>query len=591
MLHGSRERSDTLPSHALYGTAFRWGWLFGVLAWLALGAPCDGSNAGAYVLSATFNGASSAAVAPGAEVKVAVTVQLVGSEGTDSWWCSTRYEFSCPETQVISGGCVSEPSPAGGCYCNWGCRAESTAWEGTFSTTFTVKAPSVAGTYDVTLCALNQEGACDVATCSSRRTFADAVNVTCGAAHTPLVAIGGSRLLTCAVPSATLTATVSSGTSPYAYLWTPGNWTSQSIAVTAAGTYTVKVTGANGCYATACAVVTEDKAAPSVEAGDSRMLTCAVLSVTQTASATGGTPPYAYLWTPGNWTTQAVTLTSPGTYAVKVTDANGCSASDSVAIIEDKAAPSVEAGLPQVLTCAVPFVTQTASATGGVPPYTYAWSPSNVMSQSITATAPDIYTVRVTGANGCTASDSVVISAPVSWAERLANGGFEKGLDGWQLYPSSSPGESTASTFAAVAPYFPPASETSCPQSGTAYLQGHAADLGSTVWIVQDVTALLQPGHLYRLSGWIWRDATDSIGPVISLHYVMGDGSTPPGGAAVELRLPADRDPSQWTYCASSPFVHMMPAGCTQVWLMLGLVNCTGYAWWDDVSLMEYSPP
>jgi hypothetical protein len=78
---------------------------------------------------------------------------------------------------------------------------------------------------------------------------------------------------------------------------------------------------------------------------------------------------------------------------------------------------------------------------------------------------------------------------------------------------------------------------------------------------------------------------------VIALYYVMEDGSTLPGGVAVELRLPADRDPSQWVYCASSPFFHVMPVGCTQVWLVLGLVNCTGYAWWDDISLMEYGAP
>ena len=591
MLHGSRKSGGTVPSHVLSGTAFRWGWLLGALAWLVIGVPCSGTSAGAYVLSATFNGASSASVAPGAVVEVAVTVQLVGSEGTKSWWCSTSYAFSSPETQVTTGGCVHEPSPAGGCYCNWGCLAESTAWEGTFSTTFTVTAPSVAGTYDVTLCALNQEDACGVATCNSARTFVDAVSVTCGATHAPSVAVGGSRVLTCSVPSVTLSTSASGGTPPYTYLWTPGNSTSQSITASAAGTYTVTVTGANGCYATASVVVTEDKAAPSVDAGDPQILTCAALSVVQTASATGGTPPYTYFWTPGNSTSQSVTVTAPGTYTVKVTGANGCSASDSVVITEDKMPPSVEAGLPGVLTCAVPSVTQTVSVTGGLPPYTYLWTPGDVTSQSITVGAPGMYTVRVTGANGCSASDSVVVLALDSWTERLANGGFEKGLDGWQLYPGSNPGEATAPTFAAVAPYFPPASGSSCLQSGTAYLQGHAADPGSTVWLVQDVTVLLRSGRLYRLSGWIWRDATDSIGPVIALHYVMEDGSTLPGGVAVELRLPTDRDPSQWTYCASSSFVHTMPAGCTQVWLVLGLVNCTGYAWWDDVSLMEFGAP
>jgi hypothetical protein len=591
MHHGSHVRGDAHSSPALLGAVARWGWLLGALAWLVFATPCSGTDSGIYVLSATFNGASAISVAPGSEIEVAVTVRLVGSEGTDSWWCSTSYAFWCPESQVTATGCTPEPSPTGGCYCNWGCLAESTAWEATFSATFTVTAPSVAGAYDVTLCALSQEDACGFESCRSPRTFEDAIRVTCGATNTPTVAIGGPHTLTCAVPSLTLTATASGGTSPYTYLWAPGNTTSQSITVTAAGTYTVRATGANGCYATASAVVTEDKAAPSVDAGNPQALTCSTPFVVQTASATGGTPPYTYFWTPGNWTSQGVTVSAPGTYTVRVTGANGCSASDTVVITEDKLAPSVEAGLPQVLTCAVPSVIQTASVTGGVPPYTYLWTPGDVVSPGITVDAPGTYTVRVTGANGCSTSDNVDVLALDSWTERLANGGFEQGLDGWRLYPDPTPGETTASTFAVVAPYFPPASASACLQTGTAYLQGHVADLGSTAWLAQDVTALLQPGHLYRLSGWMWRDSTDAIGPVIALHYVMADGSTPPGGVAAELRLPADRDPNQWTYCQAASFVHTMPAGCTQVWLMLGLVNCTGYAWWDDVSLMEFGSP
>ena len=586
MLDGLRSRGRACSSQALLRMASRWGWLLSALAWLVLGASCSGASAGAYVLSATFNGGSSVSVTPGSQIEVSVTVQLVGGDGTNSWWCSTRYEFWCPETQVKEEGCVHEPSPSGGCYCNWGCLAASTAWESVFSTHFTVTAPPIAGTYDVRLCAVHQEDTCGTMECSYPRTFSDAVTVTCGPAHTPSVVIGGPQMLTCAVPSVTLTATASGGTTPYAYLWTPGNLTSQSITANAPGTHTVKVTGANGCFATANVVVTEDKTAPSVEAGDPQELTCAVPSVTLTATATGGTTPYTHLWTPGNLRSQSITVSTPGTYTVTATGANGCSASDSVVVTEDKTAPSAEAGNPRVLTCAVPSVTQTASATGGMTPYTYLWTPGNLTSQSITVTTPGSYTVEVTGANGCSASDSVVVSAIDQWTELLVNGGFEKGLDGWRLYPG--PDERIAPAFAATAPYFPPVNGTSCLQSGTAYLQGYAVEPGTSARLIQDVTLLLQPGHSYRLSGWIWRDATDSIGPVITLHYVMQDGSTPPGGVVIELRLPADRDPNQWAYCESIPFVHNMPAGCTQAWLVLGFVNCTGYAWWDDVSLMEF---
>lgn len=44
-----------------------------------------------------------------------------------------------------------------------------------------------------------------------------------------------------------LTAFVSGGTSPFNYLWTPGNQTTQSITGLSVGSYTVNVTDANGC--------------------------------------------------------------------------------------------------------------------------------------------------------------------------------------------------------------------------------------------------------------------------------------------------------------------------------------------------------
>jgi hypothetical protein len=445
----------------------------------------------------------------GSEIEVTVTVQIVGADGTNSWWCSTEYALWCPETGMGSEGCVHEPSPTGGCYCNWGCLEGSWKWESTFSTQFTITAPTVAGTYDVTLCAVTQEDACGSMDCNYPTTFTDAITVTCGPDDIASVEAGSPRVLTCTEPSVTLTATASGGTAPYTFLWTPGSLRSQSITVDAAGTYTVKVTGGNGCSSTDSVAVTEDKAAPSVEAGDPQVLTCAGPSATLTATASGGTAPYTFLWTPGDLTSESITVNTAGTY-----------------------------------------------------------------------------TVKVTGGNGCSASDSVVVSGLEQWTDFVVNGGFERGLDGWRLYPESN--GPTATAFSATTPSFPSAAGTTCLQTGTAYLQGYAVDPSNPTVLVQDVTAVLRPGHTYRLSGWIWSDEAGSTRPVIALHYVMSDGTTTPGGVAAELGLPAaNRVPGQWTYCQSGEFVHEMPAGCTQTWLVLAFVNSVGYGWWDDISLME----
>ena len=66
--------------------------------------------------------------------------------------------------------------------------------------------------------------------------------------------------LTCEVTSSTLTAVLTPdvGTGPFTYLWNTAA-TTPSISVTEPGTYSVVVTGANGCSSTASIVLTENK--------------------------------------------------------------------------------------------------------------------------------------------------------------------------------------------------------------------------------------------------------------------------------------------------------------------------------------------
>ena len=100
--------------------------------------------------------------------------------------------------------------------------------------------------------------------------------------------------LTCAVPTATLTANVTGGTGPFTYAWSTGA-TTASIVVNAPGTYSVTATGANGCQDTDEIVITQDIAAPAVEIGASaEELTCAMPTATLAANVTGGTGPFTY---------------------------------------------------------------------------------------------------------------------------------------------------------------------------------------------------------------------------------------------------------------------------------------------------------
>jgi gliding motility-associated-like protein len=215
------------------------------------------------------------------------------------------------------------------------------------------------------------------------------------------------------------TVTASGGTVPYTYSWSPASGkTSDTANNLTAGTYTVTVTDSNGCTTTATAIITQPQAALSASISAQTNVSCyGGNNGSAMVTASGGTVPYTYLWSPvsGKTSDTANNLTA-GTYTVTVTDSNGCTAIAIAIITQPQAALSASISSQTNVSCyGGNNGSAMVTASGGTVPYTYSWSPaSGKTSDTANNLVAGTYTVTVTDSNGCMATAIAIISQPLA---------------------------------------------------------------------------------------------------------------------------------------------------------------------------------
>jgi len=113
----------------------------------------------------------------------------------------------------------------------------------------------------------------------------------------------------------TISVTVTNGTAPYTYEWTPGDMDTPTVENLAAGTYTVQVYDSEGGIGSQnITILQPDQIIPSYTITNPPV--CASGMATVEISATGGTPPYS--------TGVGSFAQGVGTTEYTITDANGC---------------------------------------------------------------------------------------------------------------------------------------------------------------------------------------------------------------------------------------------------------------------------
>ena len=231
-------------------------------------------------------------------------------------------------------------------------------------------------------------------------------------------------LTICPNGSVTLTASAGAG-----YNWS-NNTHAQSITVTQAGTYSVRVFDASGCSALSQSV-TVSVAAPSATITPSGPTTfCAGGNVT--LSAPSG---YSYSWSTGA-TTQSITVNQSNTYTVTVQDANGCTASSSKTVTVNPLPTATVSGSSAI--CPGGSTTITATLTGTAP-WTVTWSDNvtqtinsgTTATRSVNPSATTAYTIASltdanctgTSAGSATVTVNSIPTAIVSGSAAICPGG------------------------------------------------------------------------------------------------------------------------------------------------------------------------
>ena len=210
-----------------------------------------------------------------------------------------------------------------------------------------------------------------------------------------------------------ITFNTTGGAGTYTYIWNPNVSTSGTASNLAAGPYAVTVTDATLCSVVQSVNVTQ----PALPLSATYVVTNVACFNASTGSiavtAAGGTPTYAYSWTPAALSGSTASNLSAGNYSVTVTDLNGCTVDSSFIITQPATALALLDSSQTNLTCfgsndGVARIT----ATGGTIPYTYGWTNSSSTVDSATHLAAGVYTVTVTDSNGCFFNTSYNITQP-----------------------------------------------------------------------------------------------------------------------------------------------------------------------------------
>ena len=253
---------------------------------------------------------------------------------------------------------------------------------------------------------INTSGSYTVTATNANGCFATSAPVVVNVLALPNAAIASTGSTICLGSTVTLTA--SGGVS---YAWSNGAQTAATT-VNNSNTYTVIVTGANGCTNTASNVVTVNANPAVVTTANGPLTFCQGGSVT--LNATGAT---SYIWSNGTLGSSNI-ITQSGTYYVQGTNAAGCTSNSAVVTVTVLPTPVVAALTGSNTVCEASTITLSSATPGGV------WTSSNGFIATVTnagvvtgmnaGTATITYTLSNGACNSSVSASVTVLNSPAT---------------------------------------------------------------------------------------------------------------------------------------------------------------------------------
>jgi gliding motility-associated-like protein len=241
----------------------------------------------------------------------------------------------------------------------------------------------------------------------------------------------------------TISSTVTGGTAPYSYSWSPGAFNTGIVSGLPVGVYTLTVTDAQGCTVTGTRTIVEPTAltvTPTIVDPH-----CQQSDGSATVVGGGGAGGYTFSLNGGAFGAGSFNSLAAGTYTVTIRDGNQCTSNQPISLV-DQAGPVATITASTNVSCKDGNNgSATVTATGGVTPYFYTWNPTSQTTQTANNLLAGVYGVTVTDASGCSASASIIITEP---SQLLINA---TGVD--PVCNGQSNGTGSSSAFGGTQPY------------------------------------------------------------------------------------------------------------------------------------------